>query len=86
MAKSRRKRVGTYSLDRVEIMAPFRSHQLDSYQNRKVKVLDYSIRRVEQPDLRYAFYYEGGFKVIISPSEEMVKVMRSVAPRKIFND
>ena len=36
MAKSRRKRVGVYRLDRMEIMAPIKSHRLDSYRNRSV--------------------------------------------------
>ena len=30
MAKSRRKRVATYSLDRVEILAPIKSYRLDN--------------------------------------------------------
>lgn len=86
MAKSRRKRLGTYSLDRIEIMAPVRSHRLDNYKNRKTNDSDYSIREICQPDLRYAIYYEGGEKIIISPSEEMVKAMRNNAPRKIYMD
>lgn len=86
MAKSRRKRVGSFSLDRMEILAPINSYHLDAYKNREVKKLDYSIREVKQPDLRYALFYEGGQKIIISPSEEMIKVMRNVSPRKVFND
>lgn len=86
MAKTRRKRVATYSLDRMEIMAPIKSYHLDNYKNRQVKVKDYSIREAKQPDLRYAMFYEGGEKIILSPSEELVKVMRNVAPRKVFND
>lgn len=86
MAKTRRKRVAAYSLDRMEILAPIKSYHLDNYKNRQVKVKDYSIKEVKQPDLRYAMFYEGGEKIILSPSEEMVKVMRNVAPRKVFND
>lgn len=84
LAKSRRKRVGTYQVDRMEIMAPFHSYQLDNYKNRQVKIKDYSIGEELKPDLRYAVYYEGGEKLILSPSEEMVKAIRSVAPRKVF--
>ena len=86
MAKSRRKRVATYSLDRIEILAPIKSYRLDNYKNRDVKVKDYSIREELQPDLRYAMFYEGGEKVILSPSPEMIKIMKSVAPRKVFSD
>ena len=86
MAKTRRKRVGTYSLDRIEILAPIKSYHLDNYRNRTAKAKDYSIGEELKPDRRYVMYYEGGEKVLLSPSEELVKTMRNVAPRKIFND
>ena len=86
MAKSRRKRVGTYSLDRIEILAPIKSYHLDNYKNRTAKEKDYSIGEELKPDKRYVMYYEGGEKLILSPTEELVKVMRNSAPRKIFND
>ena len=86
MAKSRRKRVAVFTLERMEVLAPVKSYHLDNFKNRNVKVLDYSIGVEEQPDLRYALYYEGGVKLILSPSEEMVKVLKNVAPRKVFTD
>ncbi len=86
MAKSKRKRVGVFTLERMEVFAPVKSYHLDNFKNRNVKVLDYSIGVEEQPDLRYALYYEGGIKLILSPSEEMVKVLKNVAPRKVFMD
>ena len=86
MAKTRRKRVAVYQLDRVEILAPIKSYHLDNYKNRDTKAKDYSIGSEEQPDLRYVMYYEGGEKLILSPSPEMIKVMRNVAPRKVFAD
>ena len=86
LAKSKRKRVATYQVDRMEIMAPFHSYHLDNYKNRQVKIKDYSIGEELKPDLRYAVYYEGGEKLILSPSEEMVKAIRSTAPRKIYMD
>lgn len=86
MAKTKRKRVAVYQLDRVEILAPIKSYHLDNYRNRTAKEKDYSIGYEEQPDLRYVMYYEGGEKLILSPSPEMIKVMKNVAPRKIFSD
>ena len=86
LGKSKRKRVATYQLDRVEILAPVKSYHLDNYRNRNVKVKDYSIGEELQPDKRFAMYYEGGEKILLSPSEELIKVMKSVAPRKIFAD
>lgn len=86
MAKTKRKRVATYSVDRMEILAPINSYHLDNYKNRTVKVKDLSIGEELKPDLRYAMYYEGGEKIILSPSPEMVKALKNVAPRKVFND
>lgn len=86
MAKTKRKRVATYSIDRMEILAPVKSYHLDNYKNRNAKVIDYSIGEELQPDLRYALYYEGGVKLILSPSEALVKAIKNVAPRKVFTD
>ena len=84
MAKSKRKRVATYSLDRMEILAPIKSYHLDNFKNRSAKESEYSIGEELQPDKRFVMYYEGGQKIILSPSEELVKVMRNMAPRKVF--
>ncbi len=87
MAKSRRKRAGVYSLDRIEAMGPIKSYHLDNYKNRNnTKVLDYSVGEELQPDKRYVIYYEGGVKILFNPSEELVKAMRNASPRKIFAD
>ena len=85
MAKSKRKRVAVFTIERMEILAPISSYHLDSFKNRNVMVRDFSGGE-EQPDLRYAMYYEGGTKVILTPSEELVKALKSVAPRKVFTD
>jgi len=86
MAKSKRKNVGKYSLDRIEIIAPIHSYQLDNYKNRNVTVKDFGIGEELKPDRRYAMYCEGGIKVIFNPSEEMIKVLKNVAPRKVFSE
>ncbi len=86
LAKTMRKRMGTFTLERMEILAPIHSHHLDSYKNRNVKVKDYSVGEERKPDERYALYYEGGEKLILSPSEDLVKVIRNVSPRKVFMD
>lgn len=86
MAKTRRKRVAVYQLDRMEILAPVKSYHLDNFKNRNVKVKDYSIGYEDKPDLRYAMFYEGVEKLLLSPSPEMIKVMKNAAPRKIFSD
>lgn len=85
-AQTRRKRVATYEVDRMEIFAPIKSYHLDNYRNRTAKVTDYSIGREEQPDKRYVMYYDGNQQIILSPNEELVKAIRTVSPRKVFLD
>lgn len=84
MNQSRRKRIATFDIGKVEIMAPINSHQLDSYKNRNYKAVDYSSWEEKQPDVRYVFYYDGQQKVIFEPNEEMIKAITNVAPRKVF--
>ena len=87
MAKSKRKRAAVYSLDKMEIVAPIKSWHLDNFKNRQTsKNVDYSSGEEKQPDKRFVFYYEGSQKVIFEPSEEMIKAMQFVAPRKVFKD
>lgn len=85
-AQTRRKKVAVFEVDRIEILAPIKSYHLDNYKNRTANVTDYSIGREEQPDKRYVMYYEGNKKIILSPSEELVKAIRTVSPRKVFMD
>ncbi|MBO4749839.1 MAG: hypothetical protein J5546_05930 [Lachnospiraceae bacterium] len=86
LAQNSRKTMATYSMEKVEIMAPIRSYRLENYKNRQTKNVDYSIGYEDQPDRRYVFYNEGQEKVIFSPSEEMVRVMKNANPRKVFSD
>ena len=51
MAKSKRKRVGTYSLDRMEVFAPVYSYHLDNFKNRQVKEKDYRARYCSRTDV-----------------------------------
>ena len=86
MAKTKRKRVAVYTVEKMEIVAPVKSWHLDNYKNRNDKEVDYSSREVKQPDTRYVFYYEGRQKVIFEPNEDLVKAMQFAAPRKVFKD
>ncbi len=83
--KSRRKHVGTYDLGKMEIFAPINSHHLDEYKNRELKTLDYAAA-AEQPDVRYVMILEGKERLILEPSEGLVKAVKSIAPRKVFTD
>ena len=86
MARSKRKKVGSYAIDQMEIFAPLNSHRLDSYKNRELKTLDYSSRVASQPERRYMMVWNGDTKIILEPNEEMIKAIASIAPRKVFTD
>lgn len=86
MAKTRRKRVAKYDVQRMEILAPMNSYHLGDYKNRTAKTNDYSSGEVKQPEVRYVMYYEGGQRVILEPDGELVKAIKNVAPRKVFTD
>ena len=85
LAKSKRKKAGSYTLDQMEIMAPLGSHRLDSYKNRQLKTVDYSSGEVQQPEKRYMMVMND-CQVILEPNEIMLKAIQDVAPRKVFRD
>lgn len=86
MRQTKRKKVATLEVERMEIIAPFHSHRIDSYRNRQFKTVDYSIGEEKKPDLRYVMYYNGEKRIILSPSPELLKAIHAVAPRKVFTD
>ena len=85
--KSRRKNVGKYEVDKLEILAPSRSYHLDDFKNKTYKELDYSARdKGRQPDPTYTFIYDGKERIVFEPTAEFVNAVKSVAPRKVFTD
>ena len=56
MAKTRRKKLLTIDVNKVEIIAPEKSHQLDSYRNRQTKVTDLSAGH-DLPDQKKESYH-----------------------------
>ncbi|MCM1143067.1 MAG: DUF6106 family protein [Blautia sp.] len=86
MAKSKRKKVASYELERLELMAPLNSHHLDAYRNRTMKTVDYSSGMDNGQNRRYVMIFDSNMKVIWEPNEEIIKAMQMVAPRKIVTD
>jgi|GEM_PF-70552 len=84
--KSRRKRVGKFETERMEIFAPINSYHLDEFKNKKYQELDFSEGVVNGEDTRYVLYYDGRQKLIMNPSEKLVSAVYLVAPRKTFKD
>ena len=88
--KSKRKRIASYDIANAEILAPVSSHRLDYYNNNtKISVKNYTSCNPEREKLVYAMVIpsEGETtKVLFEPSEQMLKEMRTKAPRKVFFD
>lgn len=86
MAKSRRKRAAVLNVEKMEILAPIQSHQLDSYRNRNVKTVDYSAGTDLPGQKVYAMYYEGNQKYLLNLDDDFAKTVKMVAPRKVYMD
>ena len=88
--KERRKDIGVYDLTKMEVMAPAGSYHLDEYRNRDLKVLDYSSGEDGNLPYRYEIVLEGGSKLILDLigeyGEEIVTLLRSYHPRKVFTN
>lgn len=85
-AKSRRKRVCTIDIHKIEILAPAGSYHLDAYKNRNVKATDYSAGKDVDGMRLYHMYYEGNRKFILNLTDEFAGNVRGIEPRKVFTD
>lgn len=88
--KERRKSMAKYDLDKLEIMAPMKSHELDSYRNRQnTKEADYSTRDASRENTTYWCFLEGNQKIVLdlagSDGEKLLNAVKMFAPRKVRN-
>ena len=82
----KRKKVATYDITKLEMLAPASSYHLDEFKNRTVKTYDFSSCKEENQNNVYVMYVGGNDKVIFEPSEKMVQAIYNIAPRKVFKD
>ena len=87
-AKQRRKRVASYDLEHLELVAPSSSHDLDPYRQKQgVVIKDYTSL---EPDAKsYTFVYQmekGTTLVLMEVDESVIKDIRRLAPRKISRE
>ena len=78
--KIKRKRMETLDLQQMEVLAPIGSHELDRYKERKQK--DYSSLGKEKKNKYVLVHNEQ--QIIFEPTEEMIKTIRTIAPRRVF--
>ncbi len=81
--QSKRKKLETLDLNQLEILAPIRSHELDSYRKRAGVILDYSSGEETNDPQKYMLVI-GDKKVVFEPTPELVQTIRMFAPRKVF--
>lgn len=83
LAKSKRKRMETLDLSRLEVMAPKNSHELDRYRNSSMGKKDYTSGRSDREKSFYGLVIEGTM-IYLEPTAELVKSIQMIAPRKVF--
>lgn len=86
MAKARRKRAAVLDVNKIEIMAPEGSNQLEYYKNRQVKMTDLSAGHDLDGQRLYVVYYEGSQMFLLNLDEDFVKTVKSVAPRHVYTE
>ncbi len=86
MAKTRRKKLLTIDVNKIEVMAPEKSHQLDSYRSRQTKVTDLSAGHDLPEQKLYWVFYEGNQRFMMNLTEDFAKTIKGIAPRKVFMD
>ena len=82
----KRKKVTTYDMTKLEMLAPMGSYHLDEFKNRNYKESDYSSRKEGHEKDVYVMYVAGTDKVVFEPTAEMVKAISNIAPRKVFTE
>ncbi len=85
MSKQKRKRVTVLDLNKMEVMAPIRSHALDSYKSRNVSMKDYSSKNADANVFVIAYHDNNKEEMIaIEPNVDMLKAIKTVFPRKVI--
>jgi hypothetical protein len=66
----------------MEAMGPMSAWQMDNYRNRQSRVLNYGSKGGNEAGEYHLIFNDK--HVIIEPTEEMVKMIQAVFPRKVF--
>jgi len=84
LAKQKRKHVRTIDLNKMELIAPYTSHELDSYKNRNIKVADFSSGDAEAKPYAIVYHDQNQDELILlEPNAEMLKAIKMIYPRKV---
>ena len=84
IAKSKRKSVATYDLNKMELMCPLNSHELDSYKSKNTPVKNFSSGK--EGVIPYVIVYKderAEILVYVEPDAQLISAVKSVSPRKV---
>lgn len=82
--KSKRKAAGSFDLNKMEVMCPYTSHELDSYKNKKTPVKDFSSAKADVTPYAIVIRDEGEETIVlIEPNDELKQAIKTVFPRKV---
>lgn len=89
--KENRKHLGTYDLNKMEILAKATSDKLHDYQNRQVeKNLDFSNHHSDDKNRFVMYLDDTKIQLTLDPEnpevEKMIRSIRTFAPRKVVMD
>lgn len=84
-SQQKRKRIASYDMAELEILAPSTSHALDSYVNQQgAKIRDFTSRDPQTPSYTLVFSKEGKRDIIkVELNDVIVGDVRRIAPRKV---
>ena len=84
-SKQKRKKVGSYDVEELEIAAPEKSHALDSYLNQgNAKVIDYTSSDPHAKKYIMIYNKEKGRQIIkVEVDDVILNDLRRMAPRKV---
>ena len=84
-SKSKRKRVASYRMEDMEMIAPWNSHEMDYYRNgHKGKVIDFSSGRKDGKPYAMVYGGEKGTEIVLLELDQIIlEDIRRIAPRKV---
>ncbi len=85
----KRKRAASYDADNLEIFAPYRSHQLDSWKNKNgLTVRDFTSGEENRSVWAGVYSADKGEEMVLLELDDssLVNDLRRIAPRKVFLD
>lgn len=84
-SRQKRKKAASYDVNELEILAPDKSHALDSYQNSKdIKTRDFTSGRADVKSYVLVFIKDKQRELVkLELDDEIVQDIRRLAPRKV---